>query len=50
VDVFNSEGKYVGTALLSVLPRAWKNNKVYTIEEDEDGFQYVKCYKVNWKI
>lgn len=50
VDVFDSGGKYIGIALLSVLPRTWKNNKVYTIEEDDDGFQYVKRYKVTWKI
>lgn len=49
VDVFDPAGKYIGTALLNVVPRTWKNNKVYTIEEDEDGYQYVKRYKVTWK-
>jgi len=24
--------------------------KLYTVEEDEDGYQYVKRYKVAWKI
>lgn len=50
VDVFDSGGKYIGIMLLSVLPRTWKDNKIYTIEEDEDGYQYVKRYKVNWKF
>lgn len=49
VDVFDSAGKYIGTALLNVVPRTWKNNEVYAIEEDEDGYQYVKRYKVTWK-
>jgi len=50
VDVFDSGGKYIGTSLMSVLPRTWKDNKIYTIEEDEYGFQYVKRYKFTWKF
>ena len=49
VDGFDSEGKYIGKALLDVLPRMWKNNKLYTIEADEEGYQYIKRYKVTWK-
>ena len=26
------------------------NGKYYALEEDEDGFQYVKRYAVSWKI
>ena len=26
----------------------WKENRLYTVEEDEDGYQYVKRYKVTW--
>jgi len=48
-DVFDSEGKYIAKVPLKVRPRDWKNNKLYTIEEDEEGYQYVKRYKVNWK-
>jgi hypothetical protein len=29
-------------------PRVWKKKKLYTIEEDEEGFQVVKRYKVKW--
>ena len=34
---------------LGARPRTWKKGKLYTIEEDEDSFQYVKRYKVTWK-
>jgi len=50
VDVFDSGGKYIGITLLNVVPRTWKDNKVYTIEEDEDGYQSVKRYKIRWKF
>jgi hypothetical protein len=49
-DVFDEEGKYIAKIPLGFFPRAWKNNKLYTIEADEDGYQYVKRYKVTWKI
>ncbi|TET74860.1 MAG: hypothetical protein E3J43_09190 [Candidatus Heimdallarchaeota archaeon] len=48
-DVFDSEGKYIAKVPLKVRPRDWKNNKLYTIEEDEEGYQYVKRYKVIWR-
>lgn len=49
-DVFGSDGKYICKVRLNAIPQYWKNGKMYTIEEDESGFQYVKRYKVNWKI
>jgi hypothetical protein len=47
-DVFDSEGKYISRILLNSQPLVWKNDKLYTIEEDEEGYQYVKRYKVTW--
>jgi hypothetical protein len=49
-DVFESDGKYICKVRLNALPQYWKNRKMYTIEEDESGFQYVKRHKVTWKI
>ena len=49
-DIFDEEGKYIAKIPLGFFPRTWKNNKLYTIEEDEEGYQYVKRYKVTWKI
>jgi hypothetical protein len=52
-DVFDADGRYMTKVLLRhrrMTPIVWKNHKLYTIEEDEEGFQYVKRYKVTWKI
>jgi len=48
-DVFNTEGKYIAKVPLNALPQCWKNRKMYTIEEDEDGYQYIKRYKLIWR-
>jgi hypothetical protein len=51
-DVFDSEGYFITKVLLKSapeLPIVWKKHKLYTIEEDEEGFQMVKRYKVTWK-
>jgi len=48
-DVFDEEGKYIARIPLSFFPREWKGGKLYTIEEDEEGYQVVKRYKVTWK-
>jgi len=50
-DVFDSEGRYiakVGLPSWPTLRMVWKNNKLYTIEENEEGFMIVKRYKVTW--
>jgi hypothetical protein len=48
-DVFDSEGKYIAKIPLKARPIVWKMNKLYTIEEDEEGLQMVKRYRVSWK-
>jgi hypothetical protein len=49
-DVFDIEGKYIAKVPLEQTPLVFKKGKLYTVEEDEEGFQVVKRYKVNWKI
>jgi len=49
-DVFDAEGKYIAKVPLKSRPFLFKNSKLYTVEEDEGGYQYVKRYKVTWKI
>jgi hypothetical protein len=49
-DVFDPEGKYVAKIPLNAFPQYWKKGKMYTIEEDEQGYQHIKRYKVTWKI
>lgn len=47
-DIFDSSGRYIAKIPLRGYPRIWKKGKFYTIEEDEEGYQYVKRYKVTW--
>jgi len=47
------QGKYITRARLKSMPDTlllWKKNKLYTTEQDDEGSQIVKRYKVNWKI
>ncbi len=48
-DVFDKEGRLI--ARIPFKPRGLKiaGGKYYALEEDEDGYQYVKRYKVIWK-
>jgi hypothetical protein len=48
-DVFNSKGKYIAKIPFKYPPQVWKKNRFFTKEEDEDGYQFVKRYKVTWK-
>lgn len=48
-DVFDSEGRYIAKIPLNFRPAVMKKGKIYTIEEDEDGYQFVKRYGVIWK-
>lgn len=48
-DVFGVEGRFIAKILFKGDPRVWKGNKLYAIEEDEDGFQILKVYSVQWE-
>jgi hypothetical protein len=48
-DVFDSEGKYIVKIPLETRPLVLKKKKLYTLEEDDEGYQAVKRYKVIWK-
>jgi len=49
-DVFDIEGRYIAKIFLKTVPHVWKKNKLYTVEEDEEGFQIVKRYRINWNF
>ena len=49
-DVFDAEGKYIVKVALKTRPYLFKKKKLYTVEENEEGYQFVKRYKVNWKM
>jgi hypothetical protein len=45
-DVFDPDGKYVAKIPLKSRPYVLKQGKLYTIEEDEEGYQLVKRYRI----
>jgi hypothetical protein len=51
-DVFDAEGKYIAKITLDekILFGTFKNNKLYAIEEDKDGYQCVSRYQVTWSF
>jgi hypothetical protein len=49
-DIFDAEGRYISKIVLQYPPRLWKQNKLYTVEEDSIGFQSVKRYEVKWML
>jgi hypothetical protein len=51
-DAFDASGRCVTrTPLKQVrrVPLVWKGDRLYTIEEDENGFPVVKRHKITWK-
>ncbi len=49
-DVFDSEGRYIAKIPLNFRPQVLKKGKIYTKEKDEEGYPFVKRYKVTWKV
>lgn len=49
-DVFDAQGHYVGRIPLKSRGITILKNRYYALEEDEDGYQYVKRYAVTWKV
>jgi hypothetical protein len=48
-DVFDTDGKYLLTVPIKGEPLIFKNMKLHTIIRDDEGYQYIKRCKVNWK-
>lgn len=51
-EVFDSQGRYITDIIfpINMLPGLFKKGKLYTIEEDEEGYRVVKRYKVKWNL
>jgi len=47
-NIFDNEGRFIFRIFLKANPRVIKNNRIYTIEEDELGYHCIKRYKVSW--
>jgi len=48
-DVFDPEGRYVAKVPIRYRAITCKKGKLYSLEEDEDGYHVIKRYKVTWK-
>jgi hypothetical protein len=49
-DVFDAEGRFMAKVVFKGSPLLIKRKKLYSIEEDEDGYQVVKRYQVDWQF
>ena len=49
-DVFDAEGRFIGRLSLKPSGLEILKDKYYALEEDEEGYQYVKRYAVTWKV
>jgi hypothetical protein len=47
-DIFNKEGKYIAKIPLKIYPLIFKNQKLYSLESDNEGNQVIKRYKIVW--
>ena len=48
LDVFNSEGEYIAQTQTRSFPQAWKNNRMYSVDDDEEGLAVIKRYRVKF--
>ncbi len=49
LDVFDRDGKYIARFATTANPRLWKNGKLYSIEDTNEGFKVIKRYSVSWQ-
>ncbi len=48
-DVFDEQGRYIARIPLPGRSLFIKRDRLYSVEEDEEGYQCLKRYKVTWK-
>ena len=49
LDVYDTEGRFIATHPSKASPRIWKNGKMYSMEENDDGIRIIKRYSVSWE-
>jgi hypothetical protein len=49
-DIFDSEGRYIVRVPLPFYPRIMKEGKLYCIAQDDEGYQSVKRFRINWAL
>jgi hypothetical protein len=48
-DVYDAEGRYVARFPLTVDLQVWQDEKAYGLEENEEGYKILKCFRVRWE-
>jgi hypothetical protein len=48
-DIFDANGRYMASQRFKMNPLIWKKGRMYTIEDDREGFNIVKRYLAKWK-
>lgn len=49
-NIFDPEGRYLCDFFIPGEPLVFKDGKLYAIVQDEEGFQYIKRYRMLWKF
>jgi len=49
-DIFDGDGEYMAKIPLKSRPYVIKKGKLFTIEENKEGYQLMKRYGITWKI
>lgn len=48
-DVFDPQGRYIASFPSRINISIWKKDRVYSIEENEEGYLFIHKYRVRWE-
>jgi hypothetical protein len=48
-DVFDAGGRYIHRFPSALAFLAWQDERIYAVEENEDGFKVLKCFRTRWE-
>lgn len=48
-DVFDNEGRYIARVALPTRTCVWRRGRLYSIEEDEEGYRSIRTYLSAWE-
>lgn len=49
VDIFDAQGLFISQLVTKADFRVWEKNKVYSVEENADGYRILKVYQAAWE-
>ena len=49
LEIFDKEGRFFAKTFCELTPMLWKGSQVYSIEENEEGYQIIRRYRADWK-